>query len=54
MLCVGRMGKKKEAGGLRSFVAGGVGGVCTVVSGQPFDTLKVNSILSSVPHIWIM
>lgn len=35
------MGKKKEAGGLRSFVAGGVGGVCTVVSGQPFDTLKV-------------
>lgn len=35
------MGKQKEAGGLRSFVGGGFGGVCCVVSGQPFDTIKV-------------
>ena len=36
-----RMGRQKEAGSFRSFVAGGFGGVCCVVSGQPFDTVKV-------------
>jgi len=35
------MSKKAEPGPLRSFIAGGVGGVCTVASGQPFDTVKV-------------
>jgi len=35
------MGKKQEAGGFRSFVGGGFGGVCCVISGQPFDTIKV-------------
>ena len=38
-----RMGKQKEAGGFRSFVGGGFGGVCCVISGQPFDTIKVGS-----------
>ena len=37
------MGKQKEAGGFRSFVGGGFGGVCCVISGQPFDTIKVGS-----------
>lgn len=32
---------KQDPGGLRSFVGGGFGGVCTVISGQPFDTIKV-------------
>lgn len=37
----GNQKKTVEAGGIRSFIAGGFGGVCTVVSGQPFDTIKV-------------
>lgn len=32
---------KKAASGLRSLVAGGVGGVCAVVVGHPFDLVKV-------------
>lgn len=32
---------KSTFSGLRSFVAGGVGGVCAVVVGHPFDLLKV-------------
>ena len=39
------MGKQKEAGGFRSFVGGGFGGVCCVTSGQPFDTIKVATCL---------
>ena len=27
--------------GLRSFIAGGVGGVCAVLTGHPFDLVKV-------------
>lgn len=27
---------------MRAFVAGGVGGVCAVLSGHPFDLVKVN------------
>ena len=33
--------KKSTLSGLRSFVAGGVGGVCAVVVGHPFDLIKV-------------
>ena len=29
--------------GLKKFISGGVGGVCAVVSGHPFDTVKVSS-----------
>ena len=30
-----------EPGALKSFLAGGVGGVCLVVTGHPLDTIKV-------------
>ena len=32
---------KSSLSGLKSFVAGGVGGVCAVVIGHPFDLIKV-------------
>ena len=31
----------KQPGALKSFIAGGVGGVCLVVVGHPLDTIKV-------------
>lgn len=31
----------KSFAGLRSLVAGGVGGVCAVITGHPFDLVKV-------------
>ena len=33
--------KSDGKGGLKSFLAGGFGGVCVVLSGHPFDTVKV-------------
>ncbi|KAL8689469.1 MAG: hypothetical protein Q9218_004862, partial [Villophora microphyllina] len=33
--------KSSLSSGLRSFAAGGVGGVCAVVVGHPFDLVKV-------------
>ena len=33
--------KEKAFAGLRSLAAGGVGGVCAVVVGHPFDLVKV-------------
>lgn len=32
---------KKSASSLRDFAAGGVGGICAVVVGHPFDLVKV-------------
>ena len=32
---------KKEPGAIKNFIAGGVGGVCVVVTGHPLDTIKV-------------
>lgn len=32
---------KSTLSGLRSFAAGGVGGVCAVIVGHPFDLVKV-------------
>ena len=32
---------KKPPSALKSFLAGGVGGVCLVASGHPLDTIKV-------------
>ena len=32
---------KKEPGAFKSFVAGGAGGVCIVLTGHPMDTIKV-------------
>ena len=34
--------KSDGKGGLKSFIAGGCGGVCVVLSGHPFDTIKVS------------
>ena len=33
--------KSDGKGGWKSFVAGGFGGICVVLSGHPFDTIKV-------------
>ena len=27
---------------VKNFLAGGFGGICTVISGHPFDTIKVS------------
>lgn len=32
---------RREPGALKSFLAGGVGGVCLVLTGHPLDTIKV-------------
>ena len=34
--------KSDGKGGLKSFIAGGCGGICVVLSGHPFDTIKVS------------
>lgn len=33
---------RREPGALKSFLAGGVGGVCLVLTGHPLDTIKVD------------
>ena len=33
--------KRKSFAGLRSLAAGGVGGICAVIVGHPFDLVKV-------------
>ena len=37
------MSEKQRTSATKNFLAGGFGGVCTVASGHPFDTIKVNS-----------
>jgi solute carrier family 25 (mitochondrial carnitine/acylcarnitine transporter), member 20/29 len=37
-----KQGPSDLAKSVRSFVAGGVGGVCAVLTGHPFDLVKVN------------
>nr|CDS30257.1 mitochondrial carnitine:acylcarnitine carrier [Hymenolepis microstoma] len=37
-----------KSGNLKSFLAGGFGGMCTVIIGHPFDTIKVR--LQTMPH----
>ena len=34
-------GEAKQPGPLKSFLAGGVGGICLVLVGHPLDTIKV-------------
>ena len=34
-------GEEKEISLFKSFAAGGFGGMCLVVAGHPFDTIKV-------------
>ena len=35
--------KKAPPSALKNFIAGGAGGVCLVLTGQPLDTIKVSS-----------
>jgi len=34
--------ERREPAALKSFLAGGVGGVCNVLTGHPLDTIKVH------------
>lgn len=34
---------------VKDFIAGGFGGMCLVVAGHPFDTIKVRYSISVVP-----
>ena len=34
-------GARKEPSALKNFLSGGVGGMCTVITGHPLDTIKV-------------
>ena len=43
--------KKSPPSALKSFLAGGVGGVCLVASGHPLDTIKVTSCCNSTLHL---
>ena len=35
------MTEKQRVSEVKNFLAGGFGGICTVISGHPFDTIKV-------------
>ncbi|TRY71026.1 hypothetical protein TCAL_15032 [Tigriopus californicus] len=39
---------KTQASPMKDFIAGGFGGICTVLSGHPFDTIKVR--LQTMPN----
>jgi len=41
--------KSDGKGGIKSFIAGGCGGVCVVLSGHPFDTIKVRMQTMPLP-----
>ena len=40
--------KSDGKGGIKSFIAGGCGGVCVVLSGHPFDTIKVSDFFHQI------
>lgn len=42
------MTEKQRQSEIKNFISGGFGGVCTVVSGQPFDTIKVGQLCHAV------
>ena len=35
----------------KDFVAGGAGGICLVITGQPLDTIKVSSFHTKVAYL---
>lgn len=35
-----------KANPAKSFIAGGVGGICSVLTGYPLDTIKVNTSIN--------
>ena len=37
------MTEKQRVSEVKNFLAGGFGGICTVLSGHPFDTIKVRA-----------
>ena len=37
------MTEKQRTSEVKNLLAGGFGGICTVVSGHPFDTIKVGN-----------
>lgn len=39
----------KPASAIKDLIAGGFGGACVVVVGQPLDTIKVGILESAVP-----
>ena len=41
--------KSDGKGGIKSFIAGGFGGICVVLSGHPFDTIKVRMQTMPLP-----
>jgi len=44
------MSEEQRVSEVKNFVAGGFGGVCTVISGHPFDTIKVRLQTQSVTN----
>ena len=38
------MTEKQRVSEVKNFLAGGFGGICTVISGHPFDTIKVRKL----------
>ena len=40
--------KSDGKGGIKSFIAGGFGGICVVLSGHPFDTIKVSDFFREI------
>ena len=41
------MTEQQRTSEVKNFLAGGFGGICTVISGHPFDTIKVGTDLLS-------
>ena len=42
------MTEKQRVSEVKNFLAGGFGGICTVISGHPFDTIKVRNYTYTV------
>ena len=45
------MSEKQRTSATKNFLAGGFGGVCTVASGHPFDTIKVSTLLITFRYL---
>lgn len=44
----------KEPGAFKSLVAGGVGGICLVITGHPLDTIKVGVAWPATAYLKIV
>ena len=45
--------KKALPSALKNFIAGGAGGVCLVLTGQPLDTIKVSSLSTCIVNFFL-